>query len=142
MTRSFEGSCHCGAIAFTFETSVSPDRWEIRACQCSFCRRHSARTTSDPAGRISFRISDDSAFARYRFGLRSIDFLVCRRCGVYVAAVLASPHGRFATVNINALSDPLELPRPLAVSYDQESPEQRRERREKRWTPVDAAFLQ
>src|SRR5437868_9753855 len=87
---TFQASCHCGALAFTFETAIPGSRWQIRACQCSFCRRHAARTTSDPAGRVSFRLRDTGSLLRYRFGLRTADFLVCHHCGVYMAAVLTS----------------------------------------------------
>ena len=132
----FEGSCHCGAIGFRFHTSRPPELWQIRACQCSFCRRHAARTTTDPEGYVSFEIRDETALVRYRFGLRTADFLVCRNCGVYLAAVLDSPHGQFATLNINTLREPLEFASVRAVSYDDESAEDRRQRRELRWTPV------
>ena len=135
----FEGSCHCGAIACTFETSRPPELWQIRACQCSFCRRHAARTTSDPAGRVSFRIQDDAALQRYRFGLRTADFLVCGRCGVYVAAVLTTPRGRFATLNVNTLAVSQAFDRALAVAYDEEAAEQQHRRREQQWTPVVSA---
>jgi hypothetical protein len=53
-----------------------------------------------------------------------------------VAAALTTPRGRFATVNINALDERLILPEATSVSYDGESPEQRKHRREQGWTPV------
>jgi hypothetical protein len=134
--RAFDGACHCGAIGFVFRTSRPPAAWPVRACQCSFCRRHGARTTSDPGGSVSFRVDRESQLQRYRFGRRSVDFLVCRTCGTYVAAMLASPRGRFATVNVNALRDPVEIGNAEAVSYDHESAAQRQERREHAWTPV------
>jgi hypothetical protein len=136
MMRRFEGSCHCGAIALTFETSSAPERWQIRACQCGFCKRHGARTTADPVGRVSFRINDEGALERYRFGLRTADFLLCRHCGVYLAAVISSPRGQFATLNVNALADPIGSRSATAVAYDDESAEQREQRRQARWTPV------
>jgi hypothetical protein len=34
MTRTFHGSCHCGAIAFETELDLSQG---IRKCNCSFC---------------------------------------------------------------------------------------------------------
>jgi hypothetical protein len=139
--RSFEGSCHCGAIAFNFETSRSPDLWQIRACQCSFCRRHGARTTSDPSGRVLFEVRHKGALLRYQFGLRTADFIVCRNCGVYLAAVLTSEKGEFATLNVNALSEPLQLESASPVSYNEESAKERQSRREQRWTPV-ISFLE
>ena len=131
-----KGSCHCGAIGFVFRTSKPAGSWSVRACQCTFCRRHGARTTSDPAGSVTLRIDAESQLQRYRFGSRTADFLVCRLCGVYIAAVLTTPRGRFATVNVNALCDPVDVGNAEASSYDRESAAQRQQRREHRWTPV------
>jgi hypothetical protein len=109
------------------------------ACQCSFCRGHGARTTTDPNGSVTFRITDPSKLKRYRFGTQSSDFLVCGECGVYVAALLSSSRGQFATLNINTIQAPLNTPEPQPVSYDGESVAQRQARREQRWTPVAEA---
>jgi hypothetical protein len=136
MIAGFDGSCHCGAIAFEYRTSRRPDAWPVRACQCTFCRRHGARTTSDPDGSLAFRFSDESRVQRYRFGLRTADFLVCRNCGTYVAAILTTPRGRFATVNINALSQRVDTRNADPISYARESLAQRLQRRERNWTPV------
>ena len=135
-TASFEGRCHCGAISFSFRTAKTPDQWPVRACQCRFCRSHGAHTTSDPGGSIAFQIADPGKLNRYRFGSRSADFLVCRECGVYVAAVMTSRRGQFATVNVNVIRDLAALPAASPVSYDSESAEQKIARRELRWTPV------
>lgn len=136
----FEGRCHCGAVGFTLRTSHEPAQWAVRACQCGFCRSHGARTTADPNGSVTFRITDPSKLNRYRFGTRSTDFLVCSECGTYVAALLTSSRGQFATLNINTIQVPLDAPEPQLVSYDGESIEQRQARREQRWTPVAEAL--
>jgi hypothetical protein len=132
----FEGRCHCGAIRFELRTSRAPAQWAVRACQCSFCHGHGARTTSDPEGSVRFSIPDASKLMRYRFGSRSADFFVCRDCGVYMAAVIDSARGRFATLNVNVLSPPVDVPAAAAISYEGESAEQKLERREQKWTPV------
>jgi len=139
VTHDFEGRCHCGALGFTFRTSRPPDQWAVRACQCSFCRGHGARTVSDPKGSVTFQIIEASKLSRYRFGARSSDFLICRDCGVYVAALLTSGNGQFATLNINTIRAPLDVPQAVPVSYEGESDEQRLSRREERWTPVAEA---
>ena len=127
-------------MGFSFRTSRNPDSWPVRACQCSFCRRHGARTTSDRAGSVVFRTADERSVQRYRFELRTADFVICRNCGVYIAALLTTPRGRFATLNINALEDRIDVPEATSVSYEGESAEQRQHRREQSWTPViDAA---
>ena len=85
---------------------------------------------------MAFRIGKEDTLVRYRFGLRTADFLVCRKCGVYLGAVLTSSRGQFATLNINTLREPLAFEKMAAVSYDEESTEERQQRREQRWTPV------
>jgi hypothetical protein len=132
----FEGRCHCGAIGFEFRTSRTPAQWEVRACQCSFCRSHGARTTSDADGSILFRIPDPSRLNRYRFGTKSADFYLCRDCGAYVASVMDSPRGRFATLNVNVITPAVDVPAATPVTYDAETPAQKLARREKKWTPV------
>ncbi len=137
---TYEGRCHCGAIGFSYETELAPGSWSVRACQCSFRRAHGARCTSDPRGSVRFRISKPDALVRYSFALRTADFLICRQCGVYIAAILSSARGRFATINLDSLaSTPPELPSAEPVSYDSESREERAARRESRWTPVAGA---
>ena len=135
--RAFEGSCHCGALEFTFETAVPPKRWEVRACQCSFCRGHGAVCTSDPKAKIQFRYVHPEHLRRYRFGLRTADFLICKECGCYVGAVMMTGSGAVAVINLNVLKEPPRtLPDPKTVNYRSESLEERRKRRRKKWTPV------
>ena len=134
--RAFSGSCHCGALEFEFHPSQEPRLWPIRACQCTFCRGHGARTTSDPLGFVTFRIIDEAQLQRYRFGLQTADYLICRRCGLYIAAALTSQRGRFATINVNAIREPLDVQEAIPVSYEGESLERRQQRREQNWTPV------
>jgi hypothetical protein len=135
---TFTGRCQCGAIGFDLQTARPPALWAIRACQCRFCRSHGARTTSDPEGTVRLVVADASKLHRYRFASRSADFLLCRDCGAYIAAVVDTPHGSFATVNVNVLLPAIDLPAAKAVSYDAEDPAQKQARRERNWTPVTA----
>ena len=127
------GGCHCGAITVAFETSRAPEALPLRACQCSFCRRHGARNTTDPAGRLHLVAARD-ALVRYRFGLRTADFLLCGRCGIYVACVVDDV---FASLNSRVLDDAARLTQPATpVDYDGETAEARLARRRARWTPA------
>jgi hypothetical protein len=137
----YPGSCHCGAVAFAYETRLAPAQWPVRACQCGFCRAHGVLTTSDPAGSLGFHFPEPAHLQRYRFGLRTADFLLCRRCGVYVGAVIAGARGRYGIINVNALAPlPPGLAPPRPVCYDGESPADRAQRREQRWTPVSGGI--
>jgi hypothetical protein len=137
LLRTFEGGCHCGALGFSFQTSLSAAEWGVRACQCGFCRAHAARTTSDPSGRLAFRVTGREALQRYRFGLRTADFLLCRDCGIYLGAQIATARGAFGIINTLALvAQPAGLPAASAANYGSETADERIARRERRWTPV------
>lgn len=140
VAASLAGRCHCGNLEVSFATRQRPEQLEVRACACSFCARHGARCVSDPGGEVRITVHDPRALIRYRFALETADFLVCGRCGIYVAAVLAAAGGRYAIINVNALDEAARCTRPpVAVRYDAESEAERRARRAARWTPV-AAF--
>lgn len=130
----FEGGCHCGNLTYVFEASAGLDVLGLRADMCSFCRAHGARNTSDPNGAMRIRVREPALLERYRFGLKTADFLVCRRCGVYVGALLED---RWFTVNVNTFNAP---PPPDAHAvphdFDAEDVATRVARRKAGWTPV------
>ena len=131
------GRCHCGNVELALETSVRPEELALRADTCSFCRRHGARTTSDPSGRVVITVHHPDGLLRYRFGLETADFLVCGRCGIYVAAVMNEGAGCWATVNMNILDAVDRLTQPATpVTYEGESAAERSARRKARWTPA------
>lgn len=133
----YRGSCHCGAVGYAYRTERVPERWPVRCCECSFCRAHGARCTSDPAGSLHFVHAEPEALGRYRFGLRTADFLLCRRCGVYLGARIESDRGAFGLVNLNALAAPIaSLPPATPTRYDGETPAARVGRRTRVWTPI------
>ncbi len=137
MQTGYTGSCHCGAIGFTYRSGIKPERWSIRACQCSFCRAHDALSTSDPAGQIAFVASRPEMLRKYRFGLMTADFLLCKHCGVYIGAVIESSGSVFGIINVHALEEtPANLAATAPISYDAEDVGGRVSRREERWTPV------
>ena len=133
----FGGRCHCGAAGFKYRTRTLPAEWSLRSCQCTFCRAHSALTTSDPSGSVEFSEHSAGALNRYRFGLRTADFLICRNCGAYLGAVTDTPRDRFGIINVNALRPiPAGLAAPVPMDYESETREERIARRQQRWTPV------
>jgi hypothetical protein len=133
------GSCHCGNLKFEFETALVPESLPLRACQCSFCRRHAALSTSDPAGSVRLTVADPTQLQRYRFGLSITDFLICRRCGVYLLAMMDIDGGRYAVLNANALDcRPAMTGEVLPMEYGGEDEAARMARRKQRWTPVTA----
>jgi len=136
--QDFAGSCHCGALGFTFRTALPVTAWSVRECQCGFCRAHGALTTTDPAGRVAFHAREPGLLRRYRFAMRTADFLLCARCGVYLGAQIETAAGAFGTVNVRAMTPlPAGLPAPSSAVYDAESAPERVRRRAQRWTPLE-----
>jgi hypothetical protein len=131
-----KGSCHCGNLTVELETARSPAEIQVRNDQCSFCTRHAARSISDPNGVLTLRVADANALIRYRFGLRTADFLICGRCGVYVAATFAEADRAWAVLNCNVLDERAAFGPGEPVDFDGETVETRQTRRRARWTPA------
>lgn len=135
----YKGQCFCGAIGFTYTSDVPPPDWPIRACQCRFCRAHDALSTSDTGGTLAFETAEPRYLQRYRFAMKTADFLLCRNCGVYIGAVITTPAGRWGIINTHALDPvPDNIADVQPISYDKEDSSGRIARREERWTPVSA----
>lgn len=130
----YEGACHCGAARASFRTELSPP--PLRACQCGFCRRHGAATTSDPDGLLTLSFAQTPR--AYRFASRASEVLLCPGCGVYVASCIDTREGKRATLNVVGMG--IDLPEPASpVSYEEESAEAKRARRLASWTPTEIA---
>ena len=132
----FQGSCHCGNLRVAFETETPAADSAVRACQCSFCRKHDARAVSDPRGSMTISVRDADRLNRYRFGLGATEFLVCRDCGVYVAAYMPDGDRAYANVMVNVLDDRPHFPEPKPVVLDNEDEGGKRQRRRDNWTPA------
>lgn len=132
----FSGACHCGAIRVEYRTRFPIGILRVGRCGCSFCRSHGARTSSDSGGQLEISEGGPGAM-RYRFGLNITDFLVCRGCGAYIAAMIEENGGHLATLNVNVLQDRDRFdPAPPLVSYEGETADARRARRRTQWTPT------
>lgn len=136
----FDARCHCGALTLAFTTRRAPAELPLRECQCSFCRKHGARTTADPEGFAEIRVADPEALLRYRFALGTADYLVCARCGVYLAAVMEEGGRAWAVLNVNAFAERAAFAGAATpMNYDREDEAQRRARRRRLWTPAHIA---
>ena len=131
------GGCHCGNLRVRVRLSKAPPHNPLRACACSFCRAHGTRTVADPEGLVELWAEDWSLVEPYRFGSRTADYLICRRCGVYVAAVCDTAAGCRAVLNVNSLADRAAFDQvPARPDYDGETREARLARRAVHWMPA------
>jgi hypothetical protein len=134
---TLEGGCHCGRLRVSFDTARAPTELPLRACQCTFCRRHGGLTTSDPEGEVVLTVAEIPPGGWYRFGTGMTDFWVCPGCGVYVGGYIeVNGQGR-AVVNIRALDARDQFTQaPAPMDYGQETREGRIQRRLRVWTPA------
>jgi hypothetical protein len=134
--REIRGSCHCGNIHFILEWPDTGPTIPVRACGCSFCRKHGGVWTSNPGGRFRLQLADDFRVTRYRFGTESADFHVCADCGVTPIVTCVIDGARFAVVNANVFDnvDKTELA-VAAANFEGESMDGRLVRRRRNWTP-------
>jgi hypothetical protein len=131
------GGCHCGNIHVRLRLSEPPERTPVRTCTCSFCRSHNPRMISDPAGLFELSADDWSLVELYRFGTRTADFVICRHCGVFIAAISDLSAKPYAVVNVNCLDDRALFTAEAAMhEFQGETLEARTSRRTSNWMPA------
>ena len=132
----YKGGCHCGNISVTFETNKAATDFTPRACDCSFCRKHSTRALSDPGGHIHLNVQREDDLNRYQFGTKATEFLICRSCGVYVSAYMPDGDVAFANVLASVLHDHDRFGSGELTDYGNEDEASKRARRRQNWTPA------
>ncbi len=95
----YQGSCHCGKIAFEVEGELTG----AMACNCSICQRKGALMWFVPRDKLRLR-TDDSALATYTFNKHRIQHRFCADCGIHPYGEAVDPKGNhMAAINIRCL---------------------------------------
>ena len=99
---AFEGSCHCGKVAYT----VDADRpAKAITCNCSHCRRKGFLFAFFPAEQ--FRLDRGEAdLESYFFHKHAIEHRFCRTCATESFAIGKGPGGAaMAAINLRCIPD-------------------------------------
>jgi hypothetical protein len=107
-TRTYRGSCHCGAVRFRFHSE------EITTgcrCNCSICIRKGVVMSSRYIAPDEFEeLAGSEALSVYRFGDKMVNHYFCKVCGIYPFHDATSKPGHYR-VNLGCIDDldPLAL---------------------------------
>lgn len=104
---TWRGSCHCGAVRFSFKSG--PITRGVR-CNCSICVRKGAVMSAQYFPPEDFELQGQEALAVYRFGDRLVNHWFCRTCGVSPFHDATTKPGHYR-VNLGCVEgvDPLML---------------------------------
>jgi hypothetical protein len=103
MTRTYSGSCHCGAVRFECEVDL---KQLTSKCNCSVCMKTRFWKTIVKAGALRL-LEGEEALTDYQFGSNSIHHLFCSRCGVkpFGRGHMDELGGTFFAINVACLDD-------------------------------------
>ena len=101
MLKTYQGSCHCGAVRFEAELDLEQSTYR---CNCSICRR--TRFWPAVAGENGFRLlAGDSELTSYLFNTRKNQYYFCKHCGVRAFGVgTETPIGKMYGINLGCLA--------------------------------------
>lgn len=108
MTKTYSGSCHCGAIHFSFE---SEEITQGLRCNCSICTRKGAMMSHYVIPEDELKIeSGEESLTLYQFGAKTAKHFFCKQCGIYPFHETARMPGHYR-VNLGCIDgvDPDQL---------------------------------
>lgn len=79
--KTYKGSCHCGAIKFSFQQEAIESG--VR-CNCSICRRKGAVMSGFTLSPEEIQIeAKEEALGLYQFDSKIAKHYFCKICGIY-----------------------------------------------------------
>jgi hypothetical protein len=126
------GGCHCGNIAVSVELTRAPGTYHPRACDCDFCRKHGAAWVSDPRGSLLIQLREERDVGRYTQGAGIAEMILCRTCGVLIAALWREPR-LYGVVNASVLDARDAFAAVQAVAPKELPPDEKRKRWQSLW---------
>jgi len=118
-----------------FSTQRSESELGPRTCSCSFCSTQAAVYIADAKGSCSIKIIDPEAATYYRFGERTTDYLICERCGIFIATLVRKGPKTWSALNLNT-TEHAALPAGEDTAWQDQTAAQRVIFRQTRWTPT------
>jgi hypothetical protein len=95
----YQGSCHCGRVAFEVEGELS----EVTSCNCSMCQRKGILMWFVPRTALNL-LTPPEQLGTYTFNKHKIKHRFCPNCGIHPYGEAVAPSGlEMAAVNARCL---------------------------------------
>ncbi|NSX03672.1 GFA family protein [Cupriavidus gilardii] len=109
----YQGSCHCGRIAFEVEGEIEA----VLSCNCSICQRRGHLLWFVPRERLRLK-TPESDYSTYRFHSMKIAHHFCPVCGCGPFGEAIDPKGQpTAAVNARCLEG-IDLDKLKVIPFD------------------------
>ncbi|KAL2848337.1 Mss4-like protein [Aspergillus pseudodeflectus] len=82
---TYKGSCHCGAVKFSFTLATPLEESEVTKCNCSMCSRNGYLLVYPKGSDVALDHAED-AVTEYRFNTKQFPHYFCSTCGSSVYA--------------------------------------------------------
>lgn len=100
MSEHYQGSCHCGAINFSYAGETIDKGLR---CNCSICSRKGAMMSTETIPEEKLQIkAKEGALGLYQFGAKTARHFFCKECGIYTFHETARMPGHFR-VNLGCI---------------------------------------
>lgn len=98
---TYEGSCHCGKIAYAVAGEIDA----VLECNCSICSRKGYQLWFVSRANVDLRTLEDD-MASYTFNTHKIRHMFCSTCGCSPFGFGTDPDGNeTAAINVRCLQD-------------------------------------
>ena len=99
----YQGSCHCGNVAFQLETTAPLE--QVIECNCSHCSRKGYLLTFVPRAQFTMKTPVEN-LSTYTFNRHVIQHHFCGRCGAAPFGFAKNPKGEeTAAVNVRCIEN-------------------------------------
>ncbi|MBX5170203.1 GFA family protein [Rhizobium sp. NZLR1b] len=112
----YEGSCHCGKVAFEVEGEFT----EAIDCNCSLCRRRGGLLAFVPRDKLVLK-TPEADLSTYTFNRHVIRHHFCANCGIAPFGEGVAPDGAaMASINLRCIPA-VDLGALKVTAYDGEA---------------------